>query len=161
MDITIEQIKGLRTLLSKEDRATIALQTKFSIRTVESVLQGTRRNDEIEKLIVLHTYSNLVELEKIITDVRSKNRVEHISHKGYEDAINSEGWQRGADYLTHIDVYLQLTHIKFNSIEDLWVKILEQYKFLIHLDYYCIEVLRRIMGVSSIEAVSFYTGKMN
>ena len=156
MQATNQQIRALRQLLSKKDKENIANQAKMSIRTIEAILQGDRRNDKIESLILEYAEGNLIELQHIIQDIKSKNRDYFITEKGYQKKVNSPGWAQGHNYLRHIDIYLRLSHLKFNSLEDLWATIIEKHKDLIHLDYYCVEVIKRTMGITAKEAVSFY-----
>ena len=160
MQATNQQIKALRLLLSKKDKETIADQAKVSIRTVEAILQGDRRNDKVESLILEYAESNLIELQSIIQDIKSKNRDYFITEKGYEKKTSSPGWAQGHNYLRHIDIYLQLSHLKFNSLEDLWMTIKEKHKDLIHLDYYCVDVIKRTMGISVKQAITFYNSKV-
>jgi len=160
MQATNQQIKSLRQLLSKKDKETIAQQAKVSIRTVEAILQGDRRNDKVESLLLEYVESNLVELQSIIQDIKAKNRDYFITEKGYQKQVSSPGWAQGHNYLRHIDIYLQLSYLKFNSIEDLWTIIKEKHKDLIHLDYYCVDVIKRTMGISIKEAIAFYNSKI-
>jgi len=159
MQATNQQIKALRPLLSKNDKETVAQQASVSIRTVEAILQGDRRNDKVESLLLEYAESNLVELQSIIQDIKAKNRDYFITEKGYEKKVSSPGWAQGHNYLRHIDIYLQLSHLKFNSLDDLWTTLTEKHRDLIHLDYYCVAVIKRVMGIPVKEAVVYYNKK--
>jgi len=73
MNINPEQMKAIRVVISKKDREYIAQQTQKSIRTVESVLNCDRTNDDIESWIFRVAKMNVAKLSRILTTVQSQN----------------------------------------------------------------------------------------
>ncbi len=158
MNITKEQMNAIRRLLSKEDKESIGMHTGKSVRTVDAVLQYDRVNQEIEEAALLVAKQNLDHMANVIADIAAKNTTK-VTLEEYRKQKESGGWSNGNAFNRYMDIYLQLTHIKFGTEEELWEHIWASYKDIISNSYYCIDLFTRLLGIGERIAVEFFNKK--
>jgi hypothetical protein len=159
MNISHAQMKAIRGLLSKKDKEVIAMHTGKSVRTIDAVLQFDRVNDQIEASIIQTAKQNLQALANVIADIEAKN-VRKVTTEEYRNAKNSNHWSNDYAYGRYLDIYLQLSHIKFTSDNDLWDNIWQNHKDIITTPVYCIDLFVRLLGLEEKHAVSFFNKKI-
>lgn len=158
MELTTSHLKAISTLLDTSDRAAVAAQTGTSPNTVKAVLGGRRRTQKIEEALVLFARDKITELDKLITDIETNN-ILPISVQDYNTYRNGTAFSHGRFHARYLDVYLELCHLELGDMENNWGIISDKYKDIIPQRVYCIALLVRLIGVSDIEAVTFYNKK--
>ncbi|MBN1113387.1 MAG: hypothetical protein JXA53_10800 [Bacteroidales bacterium] len=159
MNITTVQLQAFRGILSKEDKANIALHTEKSVRTVEAVLQGDRQNDDIEQLVLIAVKQNIARYYNIVADVEAKNTLK-VTTLEYTKYRESAAWTNDMYYNRYIDIYLQLAHYNCKDEDELWSTIWNNYKDIIQKAYYCVDLFCRLLGFESATATRFYNKKI-
>jgi len=91
MNIRNNELKALRTLITKDMRKAIANKTGKAERTVEAVLNCQRQNDDIEKLVIKQVETTLAELLLMLDNVKGRN-IDEISIEGYFKAKEDTLW---------------------------------------------------------------------
>lgn len=155
MDISKLQMDSITQLITKEDKQVIALKAGNSIRTVESVMQSQRHTELIKKLIFQRALENWETIGKYLNAIQVNNK-ELATIQEYNKHRTSALWEQSREYSRYIDVYLQLSHHQFSGVDELWQKIKAEYNDVIQLQYYCIDLLMRLTGISDIQAIKFY-----
>jgi len=160
MNINPEQMKAIRVVISKKDREYIALQTQKSIRTIESVLNCDRTNDDIESWIFRVAKMNVAKLSRILTTVQSQNLLP-ITLDQYQSAKKAGSWSNSEIYQRYNDIYLRLCHSTYNEIEEVWSIIKSEYRDIIPFSEYCCDLLIRLTGVNENAAIKFYNSSIS
>lgn len=159
MNITTSQLQAIRTLLSKDNKESIAEQADKSTRTIEAVLQGDRTNDDIEKLCVKIAKENWIKLGGTFSQIESKNLNETLLIEEYQK-LKENQVTSGEEYNRFMDVYLDLVHVKFESEDELWEHLSNIHPDIIGRAYWCINLFARLLGVTEERAVAFYNSKI-
>ncbi len=161
MNIEFKEIRALRSLLSKEDKYDIASKLNFSKRTVDAVLDGTRTNDTIENEIINLAKKNITHYQLIINNVCAKNQTNIISVEKYNEIKNNTAWTYGYVYMRYMDIYLQFSHIKFNTLEEFFSKIETECNDIMQHPYYVIDIAVRLIGITPHAAINALSKKAN
>lgn len=155
MNITKIEMQAISSILTKEDKAIIAAKAQNSVRTVEAVMQSARHTEHIKKLIVQQALIRWEEVGRHLNAVQNKNK-EFATVADYKQAKLSAMWNKGHDYDRYIDVYLQLSHLDYQDVNELIQKIKAEYQDVIQLPYYCIDLIVRLLGIETKAAVKLY-----
>jgi len=158
MNIRNNELKALRTLITKDMRKAIANKTGKAERTVEAVLNCQRQNDDIEKLVIKQVETTLAELLLMLDNVKGRN-IDEISIEGYFKAKEDTLWTYGRTYLRYIDIYLQLCHLNLKEADEVFTKIKTQYADITAYPYYVIDIAVRLIGITPELAFNIYTLK--
>lgn len=149
------QMQAISSLLNKDDIQLIAAKAGNSPRTVESVLQYRRHTEVIQKLIIQQVINRWEEIGKNINAIQLNNQ-EFVTVKAYNENKLSAMWTQNKEYDRYTDIYLQLCLYTFKDLPDLWDKIKTEFSDIIILQYYCIDLLVRVLGIDAKTAVGFY-----
>lgn len=160
MNINPEQMKAIRAVISKKDREYIALQTQKSIRTIESVLNCDRTNDDIESCIFRVAKMNVAKLSRILITIQSQNLLP-ITIEQYQAAKAGGSWSNSEIYQRYNDVYLRLCHSIYNEIYDVWSILRSEYRDIIPFSEYCCDLMIRLTGVNENAAIKFYNSSIS
>ena len=158
MNITTKQLQTIRVILSKEDKETISEHAEKSPRTVEAVLQGNRINDEIERFALKQAKVNWAKLGQTIAIIESKNIRTHISIDEFE-ALRINQPTSGEDYCRYMDIYLDLVHVKFTDLDELWDHIKVHQADIIQKPYWFVSLISRLKGVTFEHAIAYFNSK--
>lgn len=158
MNITTQQLQAIRAILSKEDKESISELAEKSPRTVEAVLQGNRMNDEIERLALKQAKVNWAKLGQTIAVIEAKNISAHISIDEFE-ALRINQPTSGEDYCRYMDIYLDLVHVKFTDMDELWDHIKVHQADIIQKPYWCVCLMSRLKGVTFEHAIAYFNSK--
>ncbi len=155
MNITNFELKAFKSLLTKEDLDNIARKTNKASSTVNAMFH-TRHNDEIEREIFHTTKDKIAELQYLIQKVEAKNKtVSELSVNEYERLKKLDTWRAGHDYYVGFDCYLQFSHIKFNSIQEIVNQIRLEFKELLGYKFRIVEIIHRLTGSSVKEIINY------
>jgi hypothetical protein len=158
MNITTQQLQAIRAILSKQDKESISEHADKSPRTVEAVLQGNRVNDEIEQLALKQAKVNWAKLGQTIAVIEAKNISAHISIDEFE-ALRINQPTSGEDYYRYMDVYLDLVHVKFTDMDELWDHIKVHQADIIQKPYWCVSLMSRLKGVTFEYSIAYFNSK--
>ncbi len=158
MNITIQQLKALRSILSPEQRKNIADQVGKSPRTIDAILQGDRVNNEIEQEIILQSKKRITYLSNLIAEIEAKNIIT-INISNYQKYKSSPAWANHPCYMRYMDIYIELSSFSFKSTKEIWEKLYLKYRDIIPHGYYCIALIERLVGIDDVTAVDFYNKK--
>lgn len=160
MNINTEQIKAIRGVISKKDREFIAQQTQMSVRTIESVLNCDRTNDNIESWIFRVAKINVSKLSRILITIQSQNLLP-ITIEQYQAAKTGGSWANSEIYQRYNDIYIRLCHSTYNEVEDVWSILKSEYRDIIPFSEYCCDLLIRLTGVNDNAAIKFYNSSIS
>lgn len=149
------EMRAISTLINKVDQEKIAEEAGFSVRTVEAVKQGNRDTDLIKKLLFQTALKEWNEMGKVFNRIQLKN-TEFASIEEYKNAKSSDLWQNAREYDRYMDIYLTLVSIDWKSIDDLWTELKTEFNDMLQLQYYCIDLICRVLGVKPSYAIRYY-----
>ncbi len=151
MDIRRDEIRQFKALISKEDRQLIARKLGNSERTVEAVICGNRDTIEIQKMIVDTAKEKVKDLLNTIEQIETRN-IDDFTFEDYQKYRKSTLWSEGDSYGYYIDLYLELSHIKFNDSKELIDYLDIHYRKIFTMPFYLIDIVRRIIGCTEYDA---------
>lgn len=155
MKITDAQLQAISLILTRKDKGLIAEQAGNSVRTVEAVIQCRRQTAHIQKLIFEQAMDNWNEFGKLLNDIQLNN-TKLATLTDYNEVKDSNLWHSTHQYDRYFDIYLQLTSIEYKEISELWKKLKDDYNDILQLQYYCIDLLVRLIGIKPSEAIKYY-----
>lgn len=158
MNINIHQLEALKRLISIKDRKIIAMRLKLSPRTIDAVLQNDRANDKIERELVRFAKQSISAFSNMIADIEAKNLI-RVDVEDYSSFKSSPSFTNHPFYVRYMDVYIQLSQVNFESLDELWERLLRSYKDIIPYGGFCIHLLERLAGVEEKTAVKYYNEK--
>lgn len=137
----------------------IAEQTSKSLRTVEANLLGDKYNPEIARLAYKYAFELWDSLGKVLAAIEKENQREFLTAEELNNQRNNMLWTRRPEYMRHMDVYIQLAHRKIESIEEAWAAIQEVAPDLLDANYYCADLIHRLVGQQVKTVVDFLNKK--
>lgn len=153
MNITTNELKQIRLLISKNDKQDIAKTLNLSERTIEAVINGQRVNHNIEKAVVKRAEIIISKLLLTLDKIKAKNIPDKITIEQYNSDKENALWTYGRAYLRYMDIYLQYSHIKFNSPEELYDKIRMECADIMQYQQYVIDIAVRLLGITPENAI--------
>ena len=155
MNVSKSDIEAIRVLLSKEDRELIAELSGNSIRTVQAVLQNQRSTDIVQKIAIQVALKKWNTIGQTLNIIQQNNK-EFANINDLREAKSSTAWARTREYNRYIDIYLQLTAIKWTDINELWKKLKTDFSDILQFQYYSIDLLTRLMGINEKTAINYF-----
>lgn len=158
MNVSIDQIKAIRSLISKKDKEHIAEQLGNSVRTIEAVLNCDRTNDEIEKALFKVAKLRHAHLSRVLAAVENQNQIK-IGLEDLRAIKSSPSWANDEYYQRYNDIYIRLCGYDYN-LDELWTEFNTNHKDIIARSYYCCDLMIRLCLVDEKTAVDFYNCKI-
>ena len=159
MNINSEQMKAIRGIISKKDREYIAQQTQKSKRTIESVLNCDRNNNDIEKVIFRVAKMNIAKLSRTILTIQAQNLLP-LSTDQYRMVKSCASWSNNEIFQRYNDIYIRLCHATYHEVEEVWTELKANYRDIIPYSEYCCDLLIRLTGVNEDAAIKFYNSSI-
>ncbi len=158
MKINKDQLEAIRCLLTAENKQELSILTRKSPRTIQAILQGDRTNPDVLNKIYSFALNNFETLIKTFNAIDRQN-VQQATLPIFKEKKNADSWTKTNNFYAFSEAYLQLCHLNFDTIDDLWAMIEKQFNYLIPATYYCIELLKRTMAIDDARAINYYNKK--